>query len=228
MKKLALASASFFLVCLLAAGVWAQNLYKPLSRDHSVRGVSQAWAGNLDDDDRPEARLWNPNTVDHLAAIFFYNRSSHRTASGEVLINDVTEQFLCCDVILLTPHGAYDTDSILSGTRCEIEDNNTKLYAEVISVPVDPVTPSGQSPTRVADGLGIVAKAEATGENMYPFHPSSFTLPEDDKFPGQRQAAIDCACLKLTAVALANPGKTIALASFSEFTQGGFTCPPQE
>ena len=164
-----------------APSLWAHDS-DDLSRNHTRYGVSQFLAQNVSGlFQGAPLKLFNPNRVTHVTAMLFYTRP-----------NDPPAEFVTCLVPPpLTPHASvqYNLDFL----------DVSRTYVELIAVPTE--THHGG---RLRDGLGINGTAAAQSDSATPLallHPKLFSLPSDDDFAGQRQAAIDCICDGLDALA---------------------------
>ena len=178
---------------LLFAG--AAEALPPLSPNHTAYGVSQLWAGHSNLEENVVMRLRNPNRADHVALFFVYDRVLENvfgTDEGE------REIFRSCGLRVLTPHasiGVSPADFAFIGVG---GGGGRRFYAEVLAAPIATVSAGGRQ-TRVADALGITVGGGGDDENRNwtAVNPALFNLPDDRVAEGQRQDAVDCACLQL-------------------------------
>ena len=205
-------AAAGLAVALAAAGAFAQSANeappeRPLSVLHSAYGPSQLLVGDSTSFRNVHIRLSNPTIREHMVAVLAYERviegRSGEAGGGEA------EVFNNCTVKRLTPHGSVSSSSLFT---------SGPFYGEVISAPSQPIRLPNGSVTRVANGLGVLAKGGGSRENQrwQPVFPRLFSLPSNAVVPGQREQAIRCVCLHLRFLFEDVPGDV-----FSDF---GITC----
>lgn len=192
-----IAIASVVFLSLAVSQAWAID-YKPLSKDHTVYGVSQYLAGGVAPIGNILVKLVNPTPVTMVAAALFYEREGGKRGG-----TTTPEKFLRCVVEELSPHAAIQIEN-----EAECASNNSSnpecvpLYVEVISVPVEPVTLRSHWKKHkyfnsLADGLGIVGSPNTFQGNLFLLNPKLFSLPSDSVVDGQRKYAIDSICTAL-------------------------------
>jgi len=157
-----------------------------LTKHHLNYGVSQFWAGTHGAL-RP-GRYANPTPVNMVVATLIYHVINIEDQLAGDDLQRISEKFLSCVVLELTPHAAVYLDEDVFEAGIPMPggfDDDGPYYSEIISAPRD---------GRLADGLGILAQDGTQQASMRAVHPRLFSLPSDTVLLGQRQTAIDCVC----------------------------------
>jgi hypothetical protein len=190
--KLLVAVLVWVTLLFLPLGPARAGTYKKLSNNHIRYGVSQLLVGGLSHSGAIALKLVNPTPVTMVATALFYEREGRNGAIAGTFLGSVVEE--------LGPHAALQIENDAEFDE-KINPKGVPLYVEVISVPKEPVRVwwywKQKKYVRLADGLGIVGGSNNIQGNIFLINPKLFSLPADDVFTGQHEAAIDSVCSEL-------------------------------